>query len=320
LNGEQKVTEVGTGYVKFATAASNGTASGTITFKMAPMGWTKAFVGTNLAAYKSANVESTGMYLRVDDTGTTTARVVGYESMSGISTGTGPFPTATQMSGGGYWNKSVAATSSRVIYTVTGDSRAFFFHASIYTATASSDNRTNGSLHGFGDMVALRASGDAYACVLSYRPSVDLTNNSQMGSFDHGANAVMAMPRNYSGLGSAILTASYAYVGSSASSSGMDSTLGVFPSVVDGSLRLSRRFLSNDSSSDKTPRVDVPGIYTVPQSNIAGTFSHWNTAPGTGQVAGRNLIAVTTSPASFSTAPAAGSTGITFIDITGPWR
>lgn len=65
----------------------------------AAVGWTKAFSGTNMAAYKQS-AGSNQLYLRVDDTNATDARVVGYETMSDVNTGTGPFPTATQQSGG----------------------------------------------------------------------------------------------------------------------------------------------------------------------------------------------------------------------------
>ena len=55
LNGEQKVTAVAPNVIKWATAAADGTATGTITVKMAPAGFAKPFYGTNLAVYKSAH-------------------------------------------------------------------------------------------------------------------------------------------------------------------------------------------------------------------------------------------------------------------------
>src|ERR1700740_2942620 len=45
LNGEQKVTAVTATTFQFATTAADGTATGTITSKVAPAGWVKAFTG-----------------------------------------------------------------------------------------------------------------------------------------------------------------------------------------------------------------------------------------------------------------------------------
>lgn len=57
-------------------------------------GWAKEFTGTNLAVYRS----NTGnrFRLRVDDTQALYSRLRGYRSMTGVSTGTQPFPTTTQ--------------------------------------------------------------------------------------------------------------------------------------------------------------------------------------------------------------------------------
>jgi hypothetical protein len=42
-------------------------------------------------------------------------RASGYESMSDVNTGTGPFPTAAQVAGGGYWEKSARPAPRRAI-------------------------------------------------------------------------------------------------------------------------------------------------------------------------------------------------------------
>ncbi|MDD2610647.1 MAG: hypothetical protein PHX60_13355 [Giesbergeria sp.] len=134
LNGEKRIISTTTNSVTFAAPGiSDQTATGTITAKLAPAGWEKAFSGTNLAAFRSLAVESTRMFLRVDDTGTTNARVVGYESMSDINTGTGPFPTTTQISGGGWWPKANAANATARAWTVIADSKGGILH--VHTAT-----------------------------------------------------------------------------------------------------------------------------------------------------------------------------------------
>lgn len=115
LNGEKHVLTTSTNTITFAaTGIADGTATGTITAKLAPAGWEKPFSGTNLAVFRSLNVESTRMYLRVDDTGTTNSRVAGYESMTDVNTGVGPFPTSAMISGGGWWPKASAANATRL--------------------------------------------------------------------------------------------------------------------------------------------------------------------------------------------------------------
>lgn len=74
----------------------DGTATGSITVKMATPGyWEKAFAdGTTKAAYRSTHPESSGFYLRLDDSEATggRARIRGYLSMTDIDSGAGAFP------------------------------------------------------------------------------------------------------------------------------------------------------------------------------------------------------------------------------------
>lgn len=95
-------------------------------------GWTKAFGGTNIAAYRMATTNGgNGHYMQVIDTGvapatTSAARLRGYEVMTDVNTGTGPFPSAAQITDGLYIHKSsttdatarpwVAFCNDRVMY------------------------------------------------------------------------------------------------------------------------------------------------------------------------------------------------------------
>jgi hypothetical protein len=305
LNGEQKVTSLGSNIVRFATAEADVTATGTITVKMAPAGWTKVFSGTNKAVYKSADpmAHGGGMYLRVDDTGTTSCRIVGYEAMSDVDTGTGPFPTAAQISGGGYWAKSSAANSTAVRWAVLADSRFFFFASSAHTTVA------NGCCtRGFGDLIALRPSGDAFATALSY----GATSTDFSGSFDFSNTVQVATPRGTSGLGSSALGRPLPYIGSTSAVSGNDTTIGTFPNPNDGALYLSRRYWA--TAAAQPPRAHIPGLLSVPQGVAATTFAAHTVVPGSGEFSGRNLLVL--DPVSSQ-----GAVGyVSLVDITGPWR
>ncbi len=316
LNGEQRVTAATSTTLQFATAVADGTATGTITVKSAPAGWEKLYSGTNKAVYRSTHAQSAKHCLRVDDTGTTTARVVGYETMTDVDTGVGPFPTAAQMSGGGYWWKSIDATAT---------ARGYFFAADPLMLLAAP--RTSGvgaalsaNVRGFGDPIALAPSGDAWATTLSYAGS----NNSS--GFDYGAfsgtNAASssvggaAFPRAFSGLGSAVLCRPVNEAGEPYQISGRHAAgLGPGPSSIDGQIKLARVTMA-EQTIYSAPRCVGPGVFCVPQQIADGAFLPSTVIDGSGALTGRKLLSVVTSVA----ASATSNLGVAFIDITGPWR
>ncbi|RRH80119.1 hypothetical protein EH244_31065 [Variovorax beijingensis] len=317
LNGEQKVTAIAPGAVKFATAAADGAASGAVTFKMAPLGFAKPFAAANVGAYKSTDIAASGFVLRVDDTTTTSARVVGYESMSDINTGVGAFPTAAQMPGGGYWAKSLSANMAAVAWAIQGDSRLFYI--TIQAGSSSGPVYQAAPTRCFGDPIAFKPGGDPYACLLNFS-NTSTVNSMTLGSVASGADAVVsACPRDYTGLGSGTLAAIYAFCGAGVSAvSGQTNLKGAFPSAVDGGLWLSEKYLALAGSP--TPRARMPGFYHCPQTGVWSTFKMNDRTPGSSLVAGRNLMAVTTTGTVFSVTSDATNTGIAFIDVTGPWR
>src|SRR5574337_1451421 len=161
INGRQRVLAVTSSTWTFdATGLADQSATGTITAKLAPAGWTKPFSGTNLAAYKG-DVTGTGCLLRVDDTGSTDGRVVGYESMADITSGTGPFPTALQLSGGGWWGKSSTADSTARSWILIGDNRGFIFATACNASYLGYYNTM-----AFGDIAPIKTP-DPYACILA---------------------------------------------------------------------------------------------------------------------------------------------------------
>ena len=131
LNGTWRIASVAdsTHFTFVTSGISDQTATGTITAVRAPLGFSKVYSGTNKPVYRADDVMSSRLYLRVADDGTgsaTYARVRGYESMSDVDTGTGPFPTDTQVSGGLYWGKSSAASSTARAWRLIGDSQGLY--------------------------------------------------------------------------------------------------------------------------------------------------------------------------------------------------
>lgn len=316
LNGEQKVTGKPNGAaVTFATNLPDGTYTGSISMKMAPLGFVTPFTATNVRVYKSGDPASTGMFLRVDDTGTLVARVVGYESMSSVDLGIGPFPSALQMPGGGYWPKSNVANATGVPWFLIGDGRAFYLWVAPYASSNAVSN--TGWVRGFGDMAVLRPGGDPYACALncSANTAVSSMYEGVPGGYGSTLQPRTAFPRSFTGLGSAVLTSLYPYTGSATLVSGIDTTLGPFPSKVDGQLKLSMIFAAEGAE----PRVELPGVYSVPQTQAYDSFKHMDAAPATGALAGRKLLSMQIGNSSITGAPNSANTGCLFVDVTGPW-
>ena len=316
LNGEQRVTAASSTTLQFATAVADGTATGTITVKSAPAGWEKLYTGTNKAVYRSTHVQSAKHCLRVDDTGTMSARVIGYETMTDVDTGVGPFPTAAQMSGGGYWWKSIDATATARGYFFAADPRMLLAapRASGVGAALSANVR------GFGDPIALAPSGDAWATALSYAGS----NNSS--GFDYGAFSGTssasttiggaAFPRAFSGLGAAVLCRPVNEAGQPYEISGRHAAgLGPGPSSIDGQIKLARVMMA-EQTTYSAPRCVIPGVFCVPQLVADGTFLPSTVIDGSGALTGRKLLSV----AAGGAASSATNIGVAFIDITGPWR
>ena len=310
LNGEQRLISVATATnsIQFATETANTTATGTITVKIAPAGWTKVFSGTNKAVYRSPDPQAHagGMCIRVDDTGTLTARVVGYETMRDVDTGTGPFPTNAQQAGGLYWHKSSAANANAVLWSVIADSRFFMFYAT--PQRASSATTTVGVTRGFGDLIPLRPTGDPYAVLIAG----SATSVGSISGLDESTVVATYVARAHTGLGSSVAHAKPPYVGTG--QSGSDTTMGPFPNPITGKLYLSKKYVS--VNANQSARAEIPGFLHAPHTNVADAFSLFDKILGSDDLFGRTILGLTSASALNVNTPSSAS----FVDITGPWR
>lgn len=308
LNGEQKVTATTATTITFATTGiADQTATGTITAKVAPAGWAKTFSDTNLAAYKSTDITATGCLLRVDDTGTTSSRVVGYETMSDVNTGTGRFPTEAQRAGGSWWSKSYSADSAARKWVLVSDGAMFYFgrefHSSYVGAT---------ELTGFGDILPTK-SGDAFSCILSAMPtdksSAGATSSDNLWWGGMADLAELYTPRSYTGLGSSnqMKKSIPQWAGNAVS---IVSGLGYvpYPNPTDGGVYLTPMYFNE---STYALRGMAPGLYPCTQAISSGQFATCDSVVGVTSLSGRVLKAVTCT---------IGAQGVIFLDITGPWR
>lgn len=120
----------------------------------AAAGWTKAFTGTNLAAYRvnpSAS-GSSGMYLRVDDTNTQYAVIKAYKTMSDVNTGTDLLPSGTPSftNSAIYWHKSGTANSTARPWAIVADDHTLYLNVA-NSGTIPATIGAYGHIYGAGD-------------------------------------------------------------------------------------------------------------------------------------------------------------------------
>lgn len=299
LNGDWRVTVTGAATFTFATTGiADGTATGTITAKRAPLGFSKAYAGTNKAAYQADDLLSSRMFLRIDDAGISSAaayaRVVGYEAMTDIDAGTKPFPTEAQQSGGGYWHKSNGANATARPWMIVGDSQGFYFLVQY-------DGSNTGQIGAmFGDMNSDHA-GDAYRALLIFSAN---TNAVASALPVYNSTVGHAMPRSYLSTGTAIQPLKY---GAQFQAPGMGYAGATYPHPGNGWFLCSPVEVWDSAS---VARGTLPGIYAPLHAGSTLPDAALHTA-----ISGLSGKTVMIKKLNYNGQPYACA-----VDITGPWR
>lgn len=304
LNGVWRVSSVPSSTTfSFATpGVSNQSATGTITAKRTPAGWSKAFSGTNKAAYRSVSVGATGFYFRVQDDAAAPATsqqgvCAGYESMSDVDTGTGRFPASGTPIISKYRQTSPGTPR---VWRVFADDRSVWLL--VYCV---SDVRSYWEKTFFGDAVSV-ITGDAFHCLLAaadanaaYRSPLDIMDGTTTYGHFH-------FSRGYTQTGAAVRASLYgprlngAYIGNGGYGyplAGANSAIFEPPHLIEASPVAFRGFL---------PGYHAP-IHSAnpPDGTIIDI--------GAGPLAGRTVVAQ-------SMYTGGGYDYRAAFDITGPWR
>ncbi|WPG35294.1 hypothetical protein [Variovorax sp. EBFNA2] len=327
LNGDWMLTAKGGSTISWPTAVADGAATGTITVKIAPLGLLKAFTGAGKAVYKSTAPSATGFCLRVDDTGTTSARVVAYESMTDVDTGTNAFPTAAQVSGGMFWNKSATAGSTAIPWEILGDERGFYFMKAVRVPASST--YLGRDCNWFGDINNIK-SADAYACVLVGSTSLTDDAGGNIGWLASPSQAAVTpsyVARSLTQIGTSARGYRTAAIAPSASATSnvfsggtVDACFGTYPAAADLSARTTPIMFSENpgvTATDSQLRGLFPGAYSSLLRIPGGTFSARDTIDATGDMAGKKLLVC---PAWSAAAIPSSMAGAFFLDIKGAWR
>jgi hypothetical protein len=185
-------------------------ATGAITAKRSPVGYTKVFSGPNKAVYRCNALSSNRHYLQVLDDGggsggVQEARVAGYESMTDVDTGVNRFPTVAQSPYGYLWRKSDATDSSPRTWIVISDGKFFYLMVQTSNPTLNMTNQHFGIGGAFGDVISYKP-GDVWATFLT-------GNSSQNDTRNNAENGLMAAQTGISAPGgfgtSAVLARNY---------------------------------------------------------------------------------------------------------------
>lgn len=262
-------------------------------------GWTKAFSATNKAAYRMATSGATGFYMDIDDSAPSTARearVRGYETMSAIATGTGPFPTVAQFTNGKFIRKSSTADATARPWYVVAD------QTHIYMFVDTNDVTGHSFAWHFGDFFS-RKSGDLYNCMLEARSAENYSSSdAEYFSLIEGASSNAfgqttarqgVIARHWNATGGAVKAAKFSDMlahypnGSSAPKfvMGHNGSPLPYPNGPDGALEMAPVRIGHSLSV----RGYLKGIWCPLHYK---PLDHGDTFSGTGAMAGKTFIAL----------------------------
>lgn len=272
------------------------------------LGWGKPFTATNKGVYRApAGVRH---YLDVDDSGPDgtalgrNARVRGYETMSAVATGTGLFPTTTQVTTAVGIVKSTATGTTARPWLIVGDDRTFYlFVESAGTDPPTLSSHTWTSAFYFGEILSVN-SGDLYRSMLGFQSTTTAVITAGLGAFlscnfSNDTIAIpQAMPRSYTGAGTA---AWVCLVGNPIGpNAGQNITTGSlpFPNPADGGLYMNAvdvfergtgtTALAVQSGSSGGCRGRLRGVYQALYTTTG--YNDQDTFTGTGDFTGRTFL------------------------------
>jgi hypothetical protein len=280
-NGEQAVTVASPTALTYTVANSPVTpATGTITAVKAGAGWTLPYTGSGTRAYRmgSGNLR----YLYVDDNGTTSARAVGYETMTDISDTSGnAFPTSAQFSGGLYLPKS-NTTPYRDWIAVTTENSIYFWINCNGTLTSS-------PIWFFGDFPSQKAV-DAYNTAFCAGTSAQFTSGNGVLSCTASVSTVLTghyIARTAAQTGTSVTAGKFINTAASKTNA-MAGAAGLPYPAMDGGLKYSPIYIHEAVLGDV--RGQLPGALAPLHIR---PLTHLDTFTGTGDYAGKTYLVLT---------------------------
>lgn len=270
----------------------------------AAAGWTREFTGTNLAVYRPS--AGNRHYLWVDDTNATASRVRGFEAMTAVSTGTGPFPTDVQLSGGCYITKSNAASSAARGWVLAADEKRFWL-VSAQAADTIAGSVAAGLGAFFGDIISAKV-GDAFHTLLIAGSGAP-TSSAQLGSLVAAMTSSAPghyMARSYTQAGTAITLGKHTDQLKANGTTTIGAGGTTYPDPITGGIGIAPVFVHENIAA--LTRGVVPGAWCPTHSLPA---SPGDTFQGSGALAGKEFLLVDVS--------AGGNRGRMALEISDTW-
>lgn len=263
----------------------------------APAGWTKPFTGTNVAAFKQG-AGSNGMYLRVDDTSTATqyrsARVVGYETMTDVNTGSPtPFPTTVQAPTGLGWfqHYSSGSVANPRRWRIIADEMLFYFFTNTYPENGYSSNYYN-EMYAFGDIIPFKP-GDTTHTILLGNDTASSPNSSEVYPLEgYSISSTLtryrlSVARDYTNLGGPMTMGWHSDHTKGSGSWGTGNLS--YPHGPDGGMYLAPVWVHNPQYTPYSVRGLMPGMW-IPL-HPSGILAEEQTVAGQGELAGKTFLA-----------------------------
>ena len=301
LNGEKRIIAVTspTVFTFDATGIADQTATGTISAKVAPLGWERTSAASNVNYYRSLDPMSSRYGMFAHDNVTATRTYVGaYERLSAAGAGLSGFM------GYGQWIKSITADATVRGWHLIGDSRGFYLLTNTRSAGVF-------SVYFFGDPIS-KKSGDIFGALITGVNASLISANTPMAGCLSTSDRVAAAGFMSRPLGSAtslqqtvmIVGAAHTGATSPALSGSTSYSLLSYPNTPDNSWMAGEVNVITGGML----RATMPGLYHCAQTAFSVP------APLLGKLAGRVLSYFNVGPA------AGGASGGLYFDTTGPWR
>lgn len=246
-NGNVQIFNVSTDTFDYTVSGTpSSPATGTILASngKTSLGWQLVFTGTNKRVYRAR--EGNRHYFRLaHDTLAYLGRIRGYETMSDVDTGTGPFPTDAQFSGGLAMQATENSGTNHPWYAY-GDERCFHVNVRSHASSSQWNNVF------FGDLITFKPS-DPYSTLIIGRAVVGTSGANDTGpGLQNAINQATTghyMPRSHSGLGGSVQMGKMSdgqtrHISTQMGQGTPGTTLLTFPCPVDGGLHLSRLFIN----------------------------------------------------------------------------
>lgn len=342
-NGDQRINWINATQFQFpvsGTPASPATTATSMTVKASPLGFQKAFAGTNKAAYRSQNALSPKNYLRVDNathTGWVTGRQIQGKVTIGrtmtdvdtFSSDYAPYSSSNSFPDWGWfkWHQSEGSNSGTATvnngatastWVLVGDDRAFYFLVG-QGAGGFGARR----MYGFGDLESFKV-GDVYGTFLwaadNYNEAGTASDpvppyGPQCGSFGPANGQGQLLFKAYTGVGGSVGVAKI--------------SLGTFQDVTNNIQSGYNTGISWPNGPDQAMvihpayalesaahlRGTFPGLYCI-HNNMGAALGDLTVVDSVVNYSGRKFLAVSVSRRDSG---ADGSPRVLF-DLTGPWR